>query len=95
MRYFVPVPRLAVELGPQSRPEDKLGGLPCGSANGFMADLPRVRRISVASGAIRPSSDQARPRAGWARAQRVSVQPLSRNVCDVGTQLRRQCMPYF
>lgn len=30
MRYFVPVPRLAIELGPQSRPEDKLGGLPWG-----------------------------------------------------------------
>lgn len=32
MRYFVPVPRLAVELPPQSRPEDKLGGMPWGLA---------------------------------------------------------------
>lgn len=30
MRYFVPVPRLADELGPQSELEDKLGGLPWG-----------------------------------------------------------------
>lgn len=30
MRYFVPVLRLTAELPPQSRPEDKLGGLPWG-----------------------------------------------------------------
>jgi hypothetical protein len=30
MRYFVPVPRLASELPPQSTPEDKLGGMPWG-----------------------------------------------------------------